>query len=755
MSPLKYRQCAALIALLGGNLLLGNAVFAVDREWNVNGDGSWTLADNWNPSGVPGISDNAFIRNLTTATSPVLVTIPGGIVQDVNNMTIDDTTVATKHGLSVGNDTFLDVHGDIVNHGVISLNSTGSATLLRLVGSNLNLSGTGHLVLGSGGFNGISATSVLTLTNGTTHTIEGMGNIGMNLVFIVNDHLIDANVNGGVLLIDPGNAGGGANAFVNNGTVRASGGGILQLTGNGFGEFGGSGTYEAQNGSEVQIASFTILRDSTFVTSGTGRVRTLDGTDTTFMNITNTGQFQVGNNADAQMVGTINNMGEIVLASTGSQSDFELGGNVMLTGGGTLSMTGPVAQVNAVGGFTLTNSDNVIQGMGNLGTNLTFIVNDHLIDANVNGGVLLIDPGNAGGGTNAFVNNGTVRASGGGILQLTGNGFGEFGGSGTYEAQNGSEVQIASFTILRDSTFVTSGTGLVRTLDGTDTTFVNITNTGQFQVGNDADAQMIGTINNTGEIVLASTGNQSDFELGGDVMLTGGGTLTMTGPVAQVNAVGGFTLTNSDNVIQGMGNLGTNLTFIVNDHLIDANVDGEILLIDPGNAGGGSNAFVNNGTVRASGGGILQLTGNGFGEFGGSGTYEAQNGSEVQIASFTILRDSTFATSGTGRVRTLDGTDTTFVNITNTGQFQVGNNADAQMIGTITNTGEIVLASTDSQSDFELGGNVMLTGGGVLTMSGPEAQINAVSGLALTNEDNTIQGVGNIGGDLASLSTTT
>ena len=193
-------------------------------------------------------------------------------------------------------------------------------------------------------------------------------------------------------MIDPRNVGAGNNSFVNNGIVRASGGGIVQLTGNGFGEFGGSGTYEALSGSEVQIANSTILRDSTFVTSGTGRVRTLDGTNTTFIDITNTGQFQVGNNADAQMIGTITNSGEIVLASTGSQSDFELGGNVSLTGGGTLTMSGPVAQINAIGGFVLTNEDNTIQGVGNIGGNTASMINHGLIDAAVNGGTISIDP---------------------------------------------------------------------------------------------------------------------------------------------------------------------------------------------------------------------------------------------------------------------------------------------------------------------------------------------------------------------------
>ena len=235
--------------------------------------------------------------------------------------------------------------------------------------------------------------------------------MGGNSASVVNNHLIHGNVSAEILLIDPRNAGVGNNSFVNNGIVRASGGGIVQLTGNGFGEFGGSGTYEALSGSEVQIANSTILRDSTLTTSGTGRVRTLDGTNTTFIDITNTGQFQVGNSADAQMIGTINNTGEIVLASTGSQSDFELGSDVVLTGGGVLTMSGPVAQINAINNFVLTNEDNTMQGVGNMGGNTASIINHGLIDAAVNGGTIVIDPRNAGGDPGICERNDGHRAS--------------------------------------------------------------------------------------------------------------------------------------------------------------------------------------------------------------------------------------------------------------------------------------------------------------------------------------------------------
>ena len=726
----------------------GNSCFAVDTTWNIDGDGSWDTAANWT-DGAPALSDTAIIDNTVTPGNAVTVTVPGSVTRDVSAVTIVANGL-DPHELVVSNNTFLDVRGGSVeNNGIVRLESTGNNTLMRADGMDVELTGTGNLVLTEAG--GLSAIGNFGFVNGGSHTISGFGNLGLNSAAFTNNSLIDANVLDEVLLIDPRNLGVGAAGFQNNATVRASGGGILALTGSGAGEFGGAGTYEAQHDSEIRIGSSTLVRNATFSTSGTGFVRTNDSSNTEFYDVTLNGDFRVGNNADARMHGTITNTGSITLDSVANQSDFELGANVTLTGGGVLTMTGGAAQINSVSNFRLTNVNNTIQGNGDIGGNSAAITNNALIDANVPDEVLLLDPRNLGVGVAAFQNNATVRASGGGILELTGSGAGEFGGTGTYEAQNDSEVRIASGAVIRNATFSTSGTGFVRTNDGTNTEFYDATLNGDFRVGNNADARMHGTITNTGSITLDSVANQSDFELGANVTLTGGGVLTMTGGAAQINSVSNFRLTNVNNTIQGNGDIGGNSAAITNNALIDANVPDEVLLLDPRNLGVGVAAFQNNATVRASGGGILELTGSGAGEFGGTGTYEAQNDSEVRIASGAVIRNATFSTSGTGFVRTNDGTNTEFYDVTLNGDFRVGNNADARMHGTITNTGSIALDSLGNQSDFELGTDVTLTGGGVLTMSGSVAQINSVGNFRLTNVNNTIQGRGNLGGNSATI----
>lgn len=91
-----------------------------DYIWDLNGDGLWRLDGNWDQTGFPSTStDNAFIRNTTTATDGVVVTLSGST--DVSNLTIDDSGTVDQNTLIIANNTFLDVWGDITNNGIISL----------------------------------------------------------------------------------------------------------------------------------------------------------------------------------------------------------------------------------------------------------------------------------------------------------------------------------------------------------------------------------------------------------------------------------------------------------------------------------------------------------------------------------------------------------------------------------------------------------------------------------------------------------
>ncbi len=144
-----------------------------------------------------------------------------------------------------------------------------------------------------------------------------------------------------------------------------------------------------------------------------------------------------------------------------------------------------------------------------------------LINANVAGLFLLVDP-NA---TSGLTNTGIMQASGGGLLRLTGNGGGDFNNNGgLIQALDGSEVQLTGGATINGGTLTTSGSGVIRNL-GT-ATLNDVTNSGTFIANNASVTTLGGTINSTGSILINSTGSFTDLFINGDVTFTGS-TLTL------------------------------------------------------------------------------------------------------------------------------------------------------------------------------------------------------------------------------------
>ena len=157
-------------------------------------------------------------------------------------------------------------------------------------------------------------------------------------------------------------------------------------------------------------------------------------------------------------------------------------------------------------------------------------------------------------------------------------------------------------------------------------------------------------VNNVGSIDITSVDAPSNLAVAsGGATLTGGGTVTLSGGDAGISEFvpGVQTLTIADQTIQGVGNIGRNSTDFVNqaDGLINANVDGETLLIDA------LSSFINSGTLQASGGGILELRDAGATDFANAGgTIEALDGSEVLLTTNARIVGGVLSTAGTGNI---------------------------------------------------------------------------------------------------------
>ena len=162
-------------------------------------------------------------------------------------------------------------------------------------------------------------------------------------------------------------------------------------------------------------------------------------------------------NADTHLLGTINNKNNFqVNGGAGANSIVMIDTNVTLQGGGTVTLStasggGAAVLEQAVGGLTLTNVNNTIQGAGVIGNNGMSLVNQATVNANVSGQTLILE-GMSGGLTNT----GILEASNGGILQINGVTVNNAGG-GTITANAGSTVQLFGNTVIQGGVLTNNG----------------------------------------------------------------------------------------------------------------------------------------------------------------------------------------------------------------------------------------------------------------------------------------------------------
>ena len=659
--------------------------------------------------------------------------------------------------------------GQQVNIGPGVVNNTGSieitaASNLVVASGGATLTGGGTVTLSgiNSGITDVGGVQTLTIAD---QTIQGVGNIGRNTLDFDNqaDGLIDANVDGETLLLDA------LTSFVNSGTLRASGGGILELRNAGTTDFANAdGTIEAQDGSVVLLATSARIVGGVLDTFGSGQFRVAANQNAFLEDLTLNGSLVAVNGSETHISGTINNTGSIEITSTSGicAADLEIAGdNATLTGGGTVTLSGTNAGISqdAFAVRTLTIGDQTIQGVGNVGRSNVNFVNtaDGLIDANVDGETLTIEP------NSRFTNNGTLRASNGGILDLSDAGVID-NADGTIEAHDDSVILLSTGARIVDGVLATEGSGQFRITAAPnvrnffpfandqnsfseDVFLEDLTLNGSLVAADGSETQISGMINNTGSIEITSTGGATDLLIASSgATLTGGGTVTLSGTNAGISDSNGFifsvqTLTIGDQTIQGSGNIGRNTLNLVNtaDGLIDANVDGETLVLDP------SGGFTNNGTLRASSGGILVLRNAGGSDFDNvGGTIEALNGSEVLLTVSAGIVGGVLETDGSGQFRVAANQNAFLEDLTLNGRLVAEDRSNTQISGTINNTGSIEITSNGGETDLEIGtGGATLTGGGTVTLSGTNAGISdSVFGIqTLTIADQTIQGSGNIG----------
>src|SRR5580658_2933577 len=680
------------------------------------------------------------LANGVSITGGTLNTTGSGVVEEGSSQTISLTNVTNSGTYDILNNSTTQVSGTITNNGTINLESGGNNTELDLTAST-TLSGSGTVVLGGGGPNFIGGASGTTLTNDSTIVGGGSGSndqVGIGQITLVNSStgVINANVSGTNLYVDPVSSATNTNA----GTLEATNGGTLVLDGSSWTQTG-AGNITAANGSTVVLTNGVSLTGGTLNSTGTGVVEEGTGQSVSLSNITITGTYDILNNSATQVSGTITNNGTINLQSGGNNTALDLSGNTTLTGSGTvvLGTGGPNFIGTGTSGLTLT-IDQTISGVGNVGNGqITTLVNNSTIDANisptVSGAVLYIQP-SSGGLTNSST--GVLEATNGGRLVLyggsvTNNGIIEAVGSDS--SGNASTVELTNGVSITGGTLTTSGAGVVEDVSGQTVYLTNVTNKGTYDILNNATTVVNGTITNNGTINLESTGNNTELELAASTTLTGTGSVVLGsgGP----NFIGGTGTLTIDQTISGAGNVGEGQITLLNNSTVEANVNGGTLILQPGAAS------TNKGTLEATNGGTLEIYGSSWTQ-SGSGNITAASGTVVLTAG-TSISGGVLNTSGTGVIEVGSGQTVFLTTLTNSGTFDILNNATTEVSGTITNNGTINLQSGGNNTALERTASTTMKGKGsvVLGDGGPNF-IGGATGTVLTN-DETIEGAGNIG----------
>ncbi len=201
--------------------------------------------------------------------------------------------------------------------------------------------------------------------------------------------------------------------------------------------------------------------------------------------------------------------------------------------------------------------------------------NQGTINANIGGGGanrLILDPT-----TGTHVNTGTLEATNGGTLEVQGSNYTNTGGK-IQAVGAGSTVLLDAFTMVGGGTVTTSGGGTISSnwvgfsgpaLDGRTNI---VTNAGTFQIPDGNAAELLGTVNNTGTILLNGTASQTELHFQAQsATLTGKGMVIMSNsPNNSIGAFGGG-LTNLNNTIEGAGHIGNTQAAVNNKGKIIAN----------------------------------------------------------------------------------------------------------------------------------------------------------------------------------------
>ena len=695
----------------------------------------------------------------------VTVTNYGAIDVDLNAsgaiLTLDDGTTISGGTLTIGSSSGAIQGAGTIGTGVALQNDAGGTIDADVSGQTLTIN-TGNTVQNAGTLEATSG-GILQIEDGVdnTGTLEANGGtieLGSNFNFIAgndNENEIVTLANGGTLQLDYpanfANPGDTISGFASGdaidlpsltyssseyavwnqaaGTLRLYNGATVEDSFQLSGSYSSGDFAVTANGSGPNAGTDVVWVDTW--TGGGSDQNWLDPADWSSGVPASSDQAQIGGGYTVSLAGTTT-VGSLVLASTAALDITS--GTLTVSGEGSVN----AGMIDLSGGATLAFDGNV----DNLGGTVETTGGDNsllsLTNATIANGTLSLgatDTLSVGNGDKAALddvsvtNAGNINVAPGATLTLD-DGTTVSGGTLTLDdltSRLDIEPGSSSIDVTLDGVTVTNAGVIVVDPGLTDLILSGGTtiNGGTLTIGFDAgevDISGSATFDNVGvnNGFVLQIDNDATLTVAAIVVFEGGGEVSM-GPGSEIAEASTDTgaivyLDNSDNVIEGTGQIGagTGLLTLTNfaDGTIDANISGQTLTLDTGAA------IANAGTLEATSGGILQIddTVNEVNEFG-TGTIEV-NGGTVEITSNANASGDSVTFTGTGGTLQLDSSESYGGTIAHFGgndvvdltdltfsstETDIWNSAAGTLtIANGTQTATVSLAGSYAQDDFAL-----------------------------------------------------
>lgn len=653
----------------GRVLLLSNTGKTNTNVMSAVGGGFLDIATTISQSGAGQIrAVDGTVRHASTINDGLLFAGGTGLHQVTGTTRWNRVTLSGPAAVEVG--TSLQLADSMVNNGTITVNRTagGAGTLVQALNS-LGITGTGEIVLNAGSnietaqltYNG--GGEVLTLGSG--QTVRGTGRVYLS---IVNNGLVNANVPSRTMLL--------SNTLkTNNATMKATGGGTLAVitTVN-----QAPGAQLLADGSNVNYGGGATINGG-HVRSQGGGLSYVSGT-TRFNGVTVTGPLQIEVGHTLQLDAGLINNGQVTVNPTtgGAGTILQVLTTQALTGPGEVVLNASSNLDTAIltyngGGEVLTHgAAHTIRGTGKIHVSL---VNEGLVHADRDGKILQLV-------SVAKTNNATMKATGGGILSVSGIGIGQ--APGAQLLADGGLLSFSGCTITGGHINAVGG-GSSQIVGGS--RFNGVTITGPLAVVNGHTLQIDGGCVNNGTVTVnpSAGGSGTAMQALSSQLLSGSGEVILNASAnldtAYLTYAGGAEVLTqaAGHTVRGTGNI---YVSVLNRGLIEADRAGKALQLL-------GVAKSNEATIKSSGGGILAVTNVGVTQT--AGAQILADGGIARYSGATISGGSVNSTNG-GVSEVTGGSR--FNAVTISGPFETSNGTTMQVADGLVNNGAITVNSS-------------------------------------------------------------